>query len=87
MNLHALLRKLRSHGDKITGNLDRILKCHAWVIVAGAKITILYAQLPDHCPQPLLTSSEIRSLVFRRITKICRERFSQLLLQSLQIWR
>ena len=56
MNLHALLRELRSHGDKITSNLNWVLECHAWIIVVGTKISILDTQLPDHRSQPLLTS-------------------------------
>ena len=48
MNLHALLGELGSHGDKISCDLNRVLECHAWIIMARTQTPILYAQLPDH---------------------------------------
>jgi hypothetical protein len=79
MDLHALLRELRSHRYKVPGNIHWILEGHARVIAIRAQITILHAQLPDHSSEPLLTGSQVGCLVLSRV-EVCWQGIAQLFL-------
>lgn len=64
MNLHRLIRELTGHSKEIARDLYRILKVHAWIIVTTAQAAVLNAELPHHCPQPLLTGPQVCYLAF-----------------------